>query len=222
MEKKELIAAMKKMDTASISDAMDKLGIPCGLLGIHAVIPGNKICGDAFTVHYIPCGAEKGTVGDFIDDVQPGQVVVIDNGGRLYCTVWGDIMTYTAKHKGIEGTVIDGVCRDVDGIEKLGYGIYTKSTYMVTGKERVTVDQVNVPVAISGVQVRPGDIILGDDAGALVVPFEKAEEVLKIAQHIEAVEQKIIAEVQKGSTLKAAREKLGYHHLQSKISEDEK
>lgn len=219
MEQKELIAAIKKMDTASISDAMDKLGIPCGLLGIQAVVSGNKICGEAFTVHYIPCGVEKGTVGDFIDDVKPGQVVVIDNGGRTYCTVWGDIMTFTAKTKGIEGTVIDGVCRDVNGIEELGYGIYTKGKYMVTGKERVTVDAVNIPVAVSGVQVRPGDIILGDDSGALVIPKERAEEVLKIAQHIEEVEQQIIAEVKNGSSLKDARKKLGYHKLQSKPEE---
>ena len=218
MEKKDLIQALKKMDTASISDAMDKLGIPCGLLGIQAVVEGNKICGDAFTVHYIPCGMGKGNVGDFIDDVKPGQVVVIDNGGRTYCTVWGDIMTYTAKTKGIEGTLIDGVCRDVNGIKELNYGIYTKGKYMVTGKERVTVDAVNIPVAISGVQVRPGDIILGDDSGALVIPQEKAEEVLEVAQHIEEVEQKIIAEVKAGSSLKAAREKLGYHSLQSKES----
>ena len=216
MERKDLIQALKKMDTASISDAMDKLGIPCGLLGIQAVVEGNKICGDAFTVHYIPCGMDKGNVGDFIDDVKPGQVVVIDNGGRTYCTVWGDIMTYTAKTKGIEGTLIDGVCRDVNGIKELNYGIYTKGKYMVTGKERVTVDAVNIPVAISGVQVRPGDIILGDDSGALVIPQEKAEEVLAVAQHIEEVEQKIISEVKAGSTLKAAREKLGYHSLQSK------
>lgn len=218
MEQKELIAAIKSMDTASISDAMDKLGIPCGLLGIQAVVGGNKICGEAFTVHYIPCGVEKGNVGDFIDDVKPGQVVVIDNSGRTYCTVWGDIMTFTAKAKGIEGTVIDGVCRDVNGIEALGYGIYTKGKYMVTGKERVTVDAVNVPVAVSGVQVRPGDIILGDDSGVLCIPKEVAEKVLELARHIEEIEQKIIAEVRKGSTLKAAREKLGYHHLQSKES----
>ncbi len=216
MDKKELISEMKKMDTASISDAMDKLGIHCGLLGIQAVVEGNKICGEAFTVHYIPCGMDKGNVGDFIDNVEPGQVVVIDNGGRTYCTVWGDIMTYTAKTRGIEGTLIDGVCRDVNGIKELGYGIYTKGKYMVTGKERVTVDAVNVPVAISGVQVRPGDIILGDDSGALVVPKEKAEEVLALARHIEEVEQQIIAEVKSGSPLKAAREKLGYHKLQSK------
>lgn len=213
---KELIAELKTMDTASISDACDKLGIPCGLLGIQAVIPGHKMCGEAFTVHYVPCGMKKGTVGDFIDDVKPGQVVVIDNAGRTYCTVWGDIMTFTARARGIEGTLIDGVCRDVNGIEELGYAIYTKGKYMVTGKERVEVDQVNVPVAVSGVQVRPGDIILGDDSGALCIPKERAEEVLKIARTIEATEQKIIAEVKNGSTLKAAREKLGYHTLQSK------
>ena len=207
-----------KMDTASVSDAMDKLGIPCGLLGIQAIIPGHKICGEAFTVHYVPCGMNKGTVGDFLDDVQPGQVVVIDNAGRNYCTVWGDIMTYTSKSKGVEGTVIDGVCRDVNGIKEVDYSIFTKGRYMVTGKERVQVDAVNVPVAVSGVQVRPGDIILGDDSGVLCIPKEVAEKVLEIAKHIEEVEQKIIAEVTKGSTLKAAREKLGYHHLQSKES----
>ncbi len=216
MDKNKLIEEIKKMDTASISDAMDKLGIPCGLLGIQAVVEGNKICGEAFTVHYIPCGIEKGNVGDFIDDVLPGQVVVIDNSGRNYCTVWGDIMTYTAKSKGIEGTVIDGVCRDVNGIKKLGYGIYTKGKYMVTGKERVTVDKVNVPVSISGVQVRPNDIILGDDSGVVCIPKERAYEVLEIAKHIEEVEQSIILEVKNGSKLKEAREKLGYHNLQSK------
>ena len=214
--REKYVEELMMMDTASISDAMDKLGIPCGLLGIQAVIPGQRIYGEAYTVHYVPCGMDKGTVGDFIDDVQPGQVVVIDNGGRTYCTVWGDIMTFTAKTKGIAGTVIDGVCRDVDGIRKLGYPIYTKGKYMVTGKERVQVDAVNFPVAISGVQVRPGDLIIGDESGVVCVPAEKAEEVLKIAKHIEETEQKIIAEVKNGSTLKDARKKLGYHSLQTK------
>ena len=214
--REKYVEELMKMDTASISDAMDKLGIPCGLLGIQAVIPGQRIYGEAYTVHYVPCGMDKGTVGDFIDDVKPGQVVVIDNGGRTYCTVWGDIMTFTAKTRGIAGTVIDGVCRDVDGIRKLGYPIYTKGKYMVTGKERVQVDAVNIPVAISGVQVRPGDLIIGDESGVVCVPAEKAEEVLGIAKHIEETEQKIISEVKNGSTLKDARKKLGYHSLQTK------
>ena len=194
---------------------MDKIGIPCGLLGIHAVVPGKHICGRAFTVHYVPNGVVKGNVGDFLDDVQPGQVVVIDNSGRLYCTVWGDIMTFVATRKGIAGTVVDGVCRDIPGILENDYPIFTKSTYMVTGKDRVTVDYVNKPVAISGVQVCPNDIILADDTGAVCIPDAVAEKVADIAESIEKTEQAIIAEVKNGSTLKEARAKLGYHHLQT-------
>ena len=184
-------------------------------LGRLDVVPGKHICGRAFTVHYVPNGVVKGNVGDFLDDVQPGQVVVIDNGGRLYCTVWGDIMTFVATRKGIAGTVIDGVCRDIPGIKENDYPIFTKSTYMVTGKDRVTVDYVNKPVAISGVQVCPNDIILADDTGAVCVPDAVAEKVADIAESIEKTEQAIIAEVKNGSTLKEARAKLGYHHLQT-------
>lgn len=211
-----LVEEFKKMDTTSVSDAMDKMGIPCGLLGIKPVAAGRPICGRAFTVHYVPCGTIKGTVGDFLDDVEPGQVVAIDNAGRDYCTVWGDIMSVTAKKKGIEGTVIDGVCRDIPNIRLSGYPIYTKGWYMCTGKDRVEVDAVNQPIALSGVKVLPGDIILGDDTGVVVIPQDKAQEVLETAKKIEETEQKIIAEVMNGLTLKEARKKLNYHHLQTK------
>ena len=211
----QIIERLGRLDVASVSDAMDKIGIPCGLLGIHAVVPGKHICGRAFSVNYVPNGVVKGNVGDFLDDVQPGQVVVIDNSGRLYCTVWGDIMTFVATRKGIAGTVIDGVCRDIPGILENDYPIFTKSTYMVTGKDRVTVDYVNKPVAISGVQVCPNDIILADDTGAVCIPDAVAEKVADIAESIEKTEQAIIAEVKNGSTLKEARAKLGYHHLQT-------
>ncbi len=210
------IERLRKLDTTSVSDAMDKLGIPCGLLGIKPVNRGQFICGPAFTVHYIPCGQTKGTVGDFLDDVKPGEVVVIDNGGRDYCTVWGDIMAYTAKKMGIEGTVIDGVCRDLPAVEKIGYPIFSKGYYMVTGKDRVEVDAVNTTVAVSGIQVRPGDLILGDDTGVVAIPADRAEEVITIAEEIEEKEKLILAEIDKGSSLKEARAKLGYHSLQTR------
>ena len=212
----ELIRKIKEMDTTCISDAMDKLGLPGGLFGIKPLIPGSKICGEAFTVHYIPCGQVKGTVGDFLDDVKPGQVVVIDNAGRDYCTVWGDIMAVTAKKMNVEGTVIDGVCRDIPAVRESGYPMFSKGYYMVTGKDRVEVDAVNIPVAVSGVRVCPGDIILGDDTGVVAIPRGMAEKVLEVAKTIDSTEQKIIAEVMKGSTLKEARAKLNYHHLQTK------
>ena len=215
-EVKAMIARFSKLDTTCVSDAMDKLGIPGGLLGIKSVHPGKKICGTAFTVHYVPCGQVKGTVGDFLDDVEEGQVVVIDNAGREYCTVWGDIMSITAKQKNIAGTLIDGVCRDLPALLESGYAVFSKGYYMVTGKDRVEVDSVQIPVAVSGIKVCPGDIILGDDTGAVAVPYERAEEVAKTAEMIDSTERQIVELVKKGVPLKEARKQTGYHHLQTK------
>ncbi len=211
-----LIERFKKLDTTSVSDACDKAGLPaCGLLHIRPVVPGTTLCGQAFTVHYVPCGATSGTVGDFLDDVEPGEVVVIDNAGRDYCTVWGDIMAIAAQVKGIAGTLIDGVCRDIPAIAKIRYPIFSKGCYMVTGKDRVYVDAVNVPVSVSGVQICPGDIIMADDTGAICVPAGKAVEVLEIAEAIAATEIQIEEMVRSGIPLKEARKRTGYHTLQT-------
>lgn len=213
---RNIIADLKRIGTSTVSDAMDRLGLRCGLYGIHGITDGKVICGPAFTVHYVPCGTEKGTVGDFLDDVNEGEVVVIDNGGRDYCTVWGGIMSVVASLKGIEGTVIDGVCRDVDVIEEQSYPIFTKGRYMVTGKDRVTVDAVGKPVSISGILVRPGDIILGDSSGVIVIPQEKVALVLNVANEIHEKEIQIEEKVRSGIPLKEARAMFSYHTLQTR------
>lgn len=218
MEMNHIIEGFKNLDTPCVSDALDRLGIPGGLLHISPVVKGTGkvICGPAFTVKYIPVGLEKKTVGDFLDDVPAGAIVVIDNAGRDFCTVWGDIMSTYAKMKGVEGTLIDGVCRDVKVVKELGYPIYTKGCYMVTGKDRVQIESVNQPVTVSDMQVCPEDLIMCDDNGALRIPKEKAEEVLKIAQEIETKEGGILEALKAGSTLADARKQSGYHHLQTK------
>jgi len=213
---KKVIEQLKKLDAASISDAMDRLGITGGLLGIKPINANKIICGQAFTVKYVPCGQEKGTVGDFIDDVIEGQVVVIDNAGRDYCTVWGDIMSLYASINNIEGTVIDGVCRDVPFIKKIGYPIFTKGSYMVTGKDRVEAQSINETISVSDVQVRPGDVIFGDDNGVLVIPLERVIEVIKITEEIESKEKLIGEAIKAGKTLSQAREEMGYHTLQTR------
>lgn len=212
----EVLERFRALDTTCLSDACDKLGLPaCGLYHIRPAVPGLSCCGQAFTVHYIPCGSVKGTVGDFLDDVEPGQVVVIDNGGRDWCTVWGDIMSLDASLKGIAGTIIDGVCRDLPAIERMGYPIYSKGVYMVTGKDRVYADAVECPVSISGLQVNPGDVVMADDSGAIRIPLERALEVLEAAEHIAATEAEIERLVRSGVPLQEARRQTGYHTLQT-------
>jgi len=125
-------------------------------------------------------------------------------------------MTVYAKKRGIAGTIIDGVCRDLPRILELKYPIFTRGRLMVTGKDRVEVDGVNIPVSVSDVLVRPRDIVVGDDTGVVIVPFDKAEEVLKVALEIDEAEQKILGLLEKGMTLREARKQMGYHKLQSR------
>lgn len=204
------------IDTTCVSDAIDRIGIKCGLLGIKPIVQGKKICGPAYTVRYLPCGEVKGSVGDFLDDVPSGYVVVIDNNGRTDCTVWGDLMSLAASMKKINGTVINGVCRDIPAIRELEYPVYSKGYYMVTGKDRVELESINKMISISGVQVNPGDLIFADDSGVIVIPIERAGEILSIAKEINEKEKMIEQEIRKGISLKEARNKVNYHHLQSK------
>jgi len=212
----ETVRGFASFSTSTISDALDKFGIGGGCKGITPAIPKVKMVGIAYTVRYIPVGAVKGTVGDYIDDVLPGDVVVLDNNSRTDCTVWGDILTVTAKMKGISGTVIDGVCRDVPTILEEKYPIFSRGRFMMTGKERVMVEATQVIVSIGEVQVKPGDILVGDDSGVVVVPQEMAEKVLEAARTIDEAEKCIVQAVREGFSLTEARAKFGYHTLQRK------
>lgn len=213
-----IVEAFRALSTACVSDAMDKLGIAAGCHGIAPVVTGAAAVGRAFTVKYRMIGAvERGTVGDFLDDVPPGNFVVIDNAGRTNCTVWGDIMTTLASKKGLAGTVIDGVCRDVPTIRALHYPIFARGVYMMTGKDRVELESVNQPVSISERQVRPGDIVMADDSGVVIVPAAQERAVLRVAQEIELIEQRILDLLNQGMSLREARKRQSYHQLQTPI-----
>ena len=205
-----------KLDTTALSDALDRLGIPGQCLGIKPLDYRFRLAGRAFTILYGPASIPPGTVGDFIDDVPKGSVIVIDNGGRENATVWGDILTMVAHRRGIAGTVIDGACRDTNLSREIGYPIFSRSYSMRTGKDRVQVEAVNAVVTIGDARVAPGDLLRGDADGVVVLPHAHEEAILAAAEEIDAVEQQIRAAVNEGKTLAEARRTLGYHRLQSR------
>lgn len=214
---KDLVALFAGLDTPSVSDAMDTLGLPGQCLGVMPLANySTVVVGPAYTVQYASASTPPGTVGDFIDDVAPGDVVVIDNQGRTDCTVWGDIMTQYAGQHRIAATVIDGVCRDVAKALGDGYPIFSKGRFMRTGKDRVQVQAINQPVTVGGARVCARDIVVADANGVVVVPRDHAREVAATARRIEAVEAQIRIRISQGKTLRQAREALGYHTLQSK------
>ena len=204
------------LDTATLSDALDKLGIAGQCLGIKPRDHIFRMAGRAYTVKYGPFDPDNpGTVGDYIDDLEPSSVVTIDNAGREDATVWGDILTFLAHKNGVAGTVIDGACRDVHLCLELGYPVFSRSYSMRTGKDRVQVIAEQQAVSIGGTTVYPGDILRGDSDGVVVLPQAREEEVLQAAEAIESAEQAIRAELRKGTRLDTAREQLGYHKLQT-------
>src|SRR5215467_2899547 len=194
-----------KLDTTALSDALDRLGIAGQCLGIKPLDFRFRLTGRAFTLLYGPAGVPAGTVGDFIDDVPEGSVIVIDNGGRENATVWGDILTMVAHRRGIAGTVIDGACRDTHLSLELGYPIYSRSYSMRTGKDRVQVEAMNGPVNIGDARVLPGDILRGDADGVVVIPRAHENEILTVAEEIDSTEEKIRKAVMEGMSLTEAR-----------------
>src|SRR5262245_39481751 len=215
-EKDANVQQASRLDTTSLSDALDRLGIAGQCLNIKPLDHRFRLSGRAYTILYGPAGKPAGTVGDYIDDVRPGGVVVLDNGGRENATVWGDILTWVAHQRGVAGTVIDGACRDTHLARELGYPVFSRSYSMRTGKDRVQVEAVNTIVTIGDARVAPGDLLRGDADGVVVLPREHENAILDAAEEIDAIEQQIRAAVNDGKTLAEARRQLGYHRLQSK------
>lgn len=205
-----------RLDTATLSDALDKLGIVGQCYRIKPRSSSFRMTGRAWTLLYGPASNPPGTVGDYIDDVPPGSVIVLDNGGRENATVWGDILTEIASRRNIAGTVIDGICRDVSMCLELNYPVFSKDHWMRTGKDRVQVEATGIPVNIGDARVAPGDLIRGDADGVIVIPKEYEDKVLDVAESVEAAEREIRAAVRAGMRLDEARKKFKYHQLQTR------
>ncbi len=211
-----LLARCARLPTSSISDALDKLGIAGQVDGLRPMLAGARICGQALTLRYLPVGPAGGTVGDFLHLAEAGDVICIDNRARVDCTVWGNILTEAAKARGIAGTVIEGVNRDVGESRDYGYPIWSRASHSRTGKDRVTLDAVNVPIVFGHVRVDPGDVICADDSCVVVVPQSRALDVLGIAEAIEAKEELILVDIRAGIDLAEARRRHGYFTLQTR------
>lgn len=214
-EDQDLVALFDGLDTAGVSDALDKLGLHGQAFGIMPLDNyRTPVVGPAYTVKYMPAASPAGTVGDFIDDVAEGDILVLDNDGRTDCTVWGDIMTQYAGLRGIAATVIDGVCRDVSKALRDGYPIFSAGRFMRTGKDRVQFDTVAGTINIGTVRVVHRDIVIADANGVVIVPRSRARDVAETAREIEAMEEKIRAHIAAGKTIQEARSATGYHALQ--------
>ncbi|MEX2430505.1 MAG: RraA family protein [Dehalococcoidia bacterium] len=195
---------MRKLDTCAVSDAKDKLGIKGTVLGVHPLYPTGRIAGRAVTVRMKTKGSEEpkqhlGTAAILAAD--PGDIIVIDHRARTDVAAWGGILSTGAKTKGIAGVIVDGACRDVDEAMGLGLPVFAKAAVPLTARGRIVEDYTNGPVEIGGVEVRPGDYVIADNSGIVIVPPERAEEVLSTAESIAAREAAMAKDVMAGKSI---------------------
>ena len=193
------------LSTTNVSDAMAALGIRGATYGIRPMWHTmDRVLGPAVTLKMTAAGETKGKYHlgvKAIDAAQSGDVIVVDNGGRIDTSCWGGVLATGAKLKGISGVVIDGACRDLDECVEVGFSVYARGTVVAPARGRVQEEATNVMVQFGGVQVRPGDIIMGDKSGVVVVPAERVEEVLEKAESLFQKEEAMVAMIREGKTM---------------------
>jgi regulator of RNase E activity RraA len=178
--------------TTTVSDVLDSLGIYGSIPSsyIKPIIPGSKLAGPAVTIRNIPVRKTptQGAIDrDFIQmstrDIyylgEPGDVLVSDFGGNLDVSNMGGQSCTVGKSCGFAGNIVNGCARDVESIRKMGYPVFSVGTTPITGKFRMECIEMNGPVTLCGRLVVPGDLMLADDSGVCIIPYEKAEEVLE-------------------------------------------
>lgn len=209
--------AFEKLSTTNVADALDALNLKGATYGIVPVWPSmKKVVGPAVTVKLTAAGLTRGKhhLGiKAIDLGRSGDVIVIDNGGRIDTSCWGGILATGAKMKGISGVVIDGACRDVDDCVEVDFPVYARGSVVSTARGRIMEEATNVMVQFGGVQVRPGDIVFGDKSGVVIIPQERLEDVLKKAQELYQKEEDMIAEIRKGKSMIEVDDQFNYEKM---------
>jgi 4-hydroxy-4-methyl-2-oxoglutarate aldolase len=195
----EVVDAARSLSASQVSDALAELGLPAHSMdGIETADLSAKVVGLAFTVTCAPASESIGQRIEYLGGIPVGAVVVISNGGRTDCSVWGGQRTRAARQRGAVGSVVDGAFRDIPEHIELGYPVFARKRVVLGSKGYANPVRTQEPVLMSGLSVHPGDLIVGDASGVVVVPAARAAEVIAIATREAAIESRIVAAVAAG------------------------
>src|SRR5690606_13823293 len=189
----ELVEAFRSLETATVYESSDKQGALDR--SIQPIYPGLKLCGTALTVQCQP--ADNLTLHAAIALAQPGEVIVADVAGYQDAGHWGEITTVAAQARGVVGLVINGGVRDIAAIRQRGFPLFAAAVCMKSTVKAVP-GRINHPILCGGVRVQPGDLILGDDDGVVVVAREQAASVLTAARRKAEAEAEVMRRVEQG------------------------
>lgn len=201
----DLLKRLHALDTCAVSDALDHLhlsGATTGIRPMWSACP--RIAGHARTVEVVDAAAApagKHLATSAVAAAGAGDVIVIANRGRVNVSCWGDILTVAAQVNGIEGTVIDGACRDLDAVSAAGYPLWARAAVPVTARGRIAERGSDVPVLFDGVLVHSGDLVLADGSGVVFVPAVRAAEIIETAERLTARQEAMAAAIRAGASV---------------------
>jgi len=210
---------LEKMATTNLADAMDTVATRGAVIGIKPMYDCPKIIGRAVTIKITAAGMLKSKhhLGvQAIDAASSGDVIIIDNRGDLNNNCWGEILAMGSKMKGISGVVVDGAARDIDACKEFGFPVYARGTVPITARGRIMQESFNEVVRIGDIQVRPGDIVMADINGVVIIPVEKLDEVLGAAETILQKETAMVEELKKGTSMLEVDQKFAYEAMLKK------
>ena len=210
----ELRARLLRLYTGAVADILDELGLrnQCLPPAIRPLEPKMKVAGPVFTIRgrAMPPGERPDPrlrQMDMLDAIFPGAVIVIDSGDEARAAHWGELMSNTALQKGATGCVINGGLRDSPQILELGFPVFRVFHSPLTAAVRWEIAEFNTPIRMCGVDIMPGDYVLGDLDGVLVLPAALVEKVIVTAEEVCRKEAIVRGELQKGGSIRTLFDK---------------
>ncbi|NYH19302.1 regulator of RNase E activity RraA [Paraburkholderia bryophila] len=195
---------LASLDTNTISDALDFLGIQGATYGLRPLWDCPKIVGRASTIQLGPKSDAAPTahlITPVVDAVTSDDRVLVIAGGLEGISCWGDILANAAVAKKIRGSIIDGVSRDIEGSESIAYPVYGRGITMISARNRVVQIDSGQPVQIAGVTVHEDDYVMADRCGTVFVPASRIDEVLELGERITRRQDGMVAAVRAGRSV---------------------
>lgn len=189
------------LDTNTVSDALDFFGLPGATFGLRPLWNCPKIVGRASTVQLgvkTDAAPTVHLITPVIGRIQSDDRVLVIAGGVEGISCWGDILANAARAKKIRGTVIDGVSRDIDGSEEIGYPVYGRGVTMISARNRIVQLSAGGAVTVAGVVVNEDDFVIADRCGTVFIPAGRIGEIIDLGEKIERRQAAMLQAVRDG------------------------
>lgn len=200
----DFISRLGNLDSCSVSDALDKLGLPGSVTGIHRFTTEQRIAGRVLTVKLDRAEGRSNTrhlCTAAIDSAQPGEIIVVEQRTGIDAASWGGNLAIGAKMRKVAGVIVEGPARDIDDCRKLDFPVFARSHTSRTARGRIVEVSTNEPILVGEVTVSPGDYAVADGSGVVFVAQNEIERVLETAEAIAAREEAMAQALRAGTPI---------------------